>query len=102
MDRYEYVTQRRSETGKRMYNTSRYPVLELSEEDIYIYSKAGMRLDNLAFKYYGDSGLWWIIALGNNIGKGTFVVPLQMQIRIPQGPQINDLTGELNDWQNNV
>ena len=30
--------------------------------------KEGERLDTIAFKRYGDSRLWWIIAAASNIG----------------------------------
>ena len=102
MDRYEFVNKRRDKDLKRMYSTSRYPILAPTEFDTYIYAKDGMRLDNLAFRYYGDSGLWWIIALANNLGKGTFVVPLGMQIRIPSSNILNGLLTNLEDSQNNI
>jgi hypothetical protein len=40
-------------------------------------------LDNLAFKYYKNPSLWWIIAQANNIGKGKLSVPAGLQLRIP-------------------
>jgi phage tail protein X len=59
------------------------PVIEPDLNDIYIIGQVGDRLDNLAFKYYGDSSLWWIIARANDIGKGDFTVPIGLQLRIP-------------------
>ena len=102
MDRYEFVNKIRSDTGKRMYSTARYMVIDPTPEDIYMYSFDGMRLDNLAFQYYGDAGLWWIIALANNIGKGTLVVPLKQQIRIPGPAILGQLNDKLYDAQNDV
>jgi hypothetical protein len=102
MDRYEFVNEIRSDTGKRMYSTSRYMVINPTPEDTYIYAFDGMRLDNLAFQYYGDAGLWWIIALANNLGKGTFIVPLKQQIRIPSAAIVSELNDELYDAQNDV
>jgi len=29
--------------------------------------EAGERLDNLAYRYYGDEGYWWVIALVNRV-----------------------------------
>jgi len=52
-------------------------------DDIYIYIKSGQRLDLLAHKYYSDTTKWWIIALANNIGKGTMMVPPGVRLRIP-------------------
>jgi nucleoid-associated protein YgaU len=37
----------------------------------------------LAYAYYKDPTLWWIIAEANNIGKGDLLVPVGKQIRIP-------------------
>jgi hypothetical protein len=42
----------------------------------------GERLDTLAFKYYGDSDYWWVIALANRIMDPFSLVPGQ-QLRIP-------------------
>ncbi len=99
MDRYAYVNKIKNDSGKRIYATSKYPVLTPSVDDTYIYSREGMRLDNLAFQYYGNAGLWWVIALANNIGKGTLVVPLKMQLRIPSTDVVNNINEELNNAQ---
>ena len=40
------------------------------------------RLDNLAFSFYEDSSLWWIIAKANGI-KGKTVLDPGIMIRIP-------------------
>ena len=67
-----------------MYATSRYPEIPLSENDIYVYASQGDRYDLLALNYYGDSSLWWVIAVANpNISLGTLIIPEGAQIRIP-------------------
>ena len=67
-----------------MYATSRYPEIPLSANDIYVYTSQGDRYDLLALNYYGDSSLWWVIAVANpNISLGTLVIPEGVQIRIP-------------------
>lgn len=55
---------------KEHYTTfKRIPQQQLNEIDSFEYSlKFGERLDQLAFKNYGDGKLWWIIALVNNVG----------------------------------
>jgi hypothetical protein len=40
-------------------------------------------LDLLAYKYYGDTSYWWIIATANNINDATFYVEPGKQLRIP-------------------
>lgn len=45
-----------------------------------------MRLDRLAYKYYNDSSLWWVIAKINNIQSYSFFVgnvDVDMNILIP-------------------
>ena len=48
----------------------------------YIYGIAD-RLDLLAYKYYGDSDYWWIIALANNV-QDPFSVAVGQRLKIPQ------------------
>lgn len=71
-----------SNIGKKVYKTILYPTILPSENDIYIFSKQGDRLDLLAYKYYGDATQWWIIAHANKI-KGTLSVPADIQLVIP-------------------
>lgn len=83
MNRYEKISILKTEEGKRYKKTIKYPLMERSIDDIYIIGMQGDRLDNLAYKYYNDANLWWIIARANNIGKGSLSVPIGAQIRIP-------------------
>ena len=84
MNRYQNTPVIKSPTGKRMYATSRYPEIPLTENDVYVYTSQGDRYDVLALNYYGDSSLWWIIAAANpNIDLMTLVIPEGVQIRIP-------------------
>jgi hypothetical protein len=48
------------------------------------------RLDNLAKLFYDDSTLWWIIASANNLGKGSWIVPQNTTLRIPDKTFILD------------
>jgi hypothetical protein len=62
-----------------------YPNIPLSENDIYIITTVGDRLDYLAYTYYRDSELWWIIAAANNNATNGFLFPVpSTQLRIPQ------------------
>ena len=83
MNRYENIQLQKDKTGRRFRTTVLLPVIEPDLNDIYIIGQVGDRLDNLSFKYYGDSSLWWIIARANDIGKGDFTVPIGLQLRIP-------------------
>ena len=84
MNRYKHSKIKRDNTGSRFRETTILPgSIPRHEDDLYIYIKAGQRLDNLANTYYKDTSLWWIIALANDIGKGTFFVPPGVRLRIP-------------------
>ena len=80
--------------GKRVYKTTEYPKIKPLDSDIIVISNQGDYLDSLAYKYYGDPTLYWIIALANGIGKGRLSVP-PMQLRIPVN--INDILVEFHN-----
>jgi nucleoid-associated protein YgaU len=46
------------------------------------YLRDGERLDTIAYQYYGDGGLWWVIAAASNIGWWLQVPPGTL-LRIP-------------------
>ena len=82
-NRYTDIKILRTELGKRFKRTVRYPKMEKNQRDTYIISIQGDRLDNLAYKYYEDSRLWWILARANYLGKGDMEIPIGTQLRIP-------------------
>lgn len=60
-----------------------YPDIPLSNDDNYVITTLGDRLDLLAYDFYGDVNLWWIIASANSLpGDSLFPEP-GMQLRIP-------------------
>ena len=67
--------------------------------DLYIFSRDGDRLDNLANDFYKDPRYWWIIAQANNLGKGTLTIPSGLQIRIPF--PIDNLLTDLREVEEN-
>ena len=83
MLRYQSIPTLKDEDNKRYSSTTVYPPIKETDNDYYITVTDGDRLDNLAYKYYQDSRLWWIIARANNLGKGDLSVPIGTQIRIP-------------------
>ncbi len=70
--------------GREVYRTKIYPNIPLKDTDMYIVSQEGDRLDTLAYQYYDDQSLWWIIATANNIHDATFAVEDGTILRIPQ------------------
>jgi len=91
MNRYSTTITGSSYNGKRFYNTTIYPIIYPSQNDIYIISKETDRLDFLSLKYYKDKTLWWIIAQANNLGKGSLSIPTGIQITIPNPSNIDQI-----------
>jgi len=83
MNRYDYTTKGKRWDGKLVYKTLIYPTIPVSESDIYITVSENDYLDSLAFTYYKDTSLWWIIAVANNLGKGKLSLDTSKQLRIP-------------------
>ena len=82
MNRYDTINILK-DNGRRFKSTTKLPIIEPQNSDIYIIGQVGDRLDNLAHKYYNRSSYWWIIARANNLGKGDMEVPIGTQLRIP-------------------
>ncbi len=67
----------------KCWNTTILPIIEKSFNDRFIFTRDGDRLDNLSNTFYKDPRHWIILALANNLGKGTLAVPAGIQLRIP-------------------
>lgn len=83
--------------GKRVFRTTRYPKIPTSLNDIYIVANETDYLDSLAYRFYRDSTLWWVIAQANGI-KATLKAPTGVQLRIPQN--IDDIITRFNRENN--
>jgi len=85
MNRYDNpIIEIKPTTGRQYYKQKYYPNIPLSETDEYVITTIGDRLDNLAYSYYRDSTLWWIIAAANNNATSGFLFPVPgTQLRIP-------------------
>ena len=81
--RYNHTKVKIRKDGKRVLKPTIYPKIPIRDSDIFIYPKFGDRLDNLAFKYYGDVSLWWIIANANDLSSAHIGLEVDNQIRIP-------------------
>lgn len=85
--------------GLTYRNSSRYPIAPQQENDIYAITEWGDRFESLAFQFYGDVTLWWIIAIANPniVDFSSIFLPIGSQIRIPQNiSPIIDSYNELN------
>ena len=59
---------------KRFFATTKYPEIPLSISDIYL----------LAYQYYKDKSLWWIISIANShLIQVSLYTPVGIQLRIP-------------------
>jgi len=76
MDRYG-----KTNTKDRKFNTTLYEKVHLRNDDIYVITQEGDRLDSLAHEYYNNPHLWWFIGRANNIY--TMNVPAGTSLRIP-------------------
>lgn len=94
MKRYNNIPVQLRFDGKRVYKTTVYPPIYPSDSDMQIISNEGDYLDSLAYKYYSDPTLFWIIALTNNLGKGRLSVEPGLTLRIPTN--VNEIIDEFN------
>ena len=85
MNRYENIVEMRLDRNRnrKRRNSAILPKINSTTEDVYIIGREGDRLDMLAFEYYDDEKLWWVLAEANKLGKGNLEVPPGMRVRIP-------------------
>jgi hypothetical protein len=96
MTRYDYPSILKTSQNKPYYNSRFYPNIPLSNSDVYIITTIGDRLDNIAYSYYNDVNLWWIIPMANNNStKGSMFPVPGTQLRIP-----TDLSAVLKIFDN--
>ena len=84
MGRYSTIQTNITARGRRFKETTKYPDIPLSYNDIYVYTDEGDRFDILAQSYYKDPSLWWIISIANpQLTQMSMFPPLGVQIIIP-------------------
>ena len=85
-------------TNKKTFTSIEYPEIPKMSSDIYIITKYGDRLDNMAYDFYNDPQLWWIISRANpDITKrDSFFIKTGVQIRIPDP---NTTTFLINEFE---
>ena len=94
-----YKTILKTQLNKPYYKGRKYPNIPLSETDEYVITTVGDRLDSLAYSYYRDSTLWWVIAMANNNATRGSLFPIPgTQLRIPTDiNSVLDLFGKFNE-----
>jgi hypothetical protein len=95
--RYVDNTTLKTDQGKPYFKSKQYPNIPLSEDDEYIITTIGDRLDSLAYSYYRDVNYWWVIAAANNNATGGSMFPVPgTQLRIPT--DINNVLNLFNKF----
>jgi hypothetical protein len=84
-NRLEFLPIYKRGDRKDIYKPLKYPSIPSSLNDIYIITTIEDRLDTLAYRYYKDTELWWIIASANpqNIRRDSYSLKPNLEIRIP-------------------
>lgn len=86
--RYQNIkTTKLNLTGSLYYQTNVYPQVQPTNNDYYVITTVEDRLDLLAFDFYQDSSLWWIIASANALPGDSIYPPIGIQLRIPTNIQ---------------
>lgn len=93
--RYQYSeTLTTKDTKKKYLESTIYPTIKASNEDVYVISTQSDRLDLLANRYYGNPTYWWVIAVANNLNDASLSIPVGKQLRIP-----GNLTRVLSEFE---
>jgi hypothetical protein len=74
-------------TGSLYYQTNIYPEIPPVNSDYYVVTTAGDRLDLIAYDFYQDVSLWWVIASANSLPGDSIYPPIGVQLRIPMNLQ---------------
>jgi len=83
-------------TNKTYYKNKLYPNIPISNEDIFVITTVGDRLDLLSYTYYKNPEYWWIISMANNnITKGSMFPQPGTQLRIPLN--VNEVLRTFNE-----
>jgi nucleoid-associated protein YgaU len=89
MARYNRNPVKKLKDGRVVYKSrSSYSRIPKLNDDIYIVTQEGDRLDTIAYQFYNDSSLWYIIASANNIHDPSFAVEDGTTLRIPKNYQL--------------
>jgi hypothetical protein len=93
--RYQNIQVAKSSvSGSQYYLNNIYPDIPLTNEDNYVITTLGDRLDLLAFDFYGDTSFWWVIASANSLPGDSLYLEPGTQLRIPV-----DLSGIISNYK---
>ncbi len=81
--RYSKSIVKKDRNGKRYYRPTVIPNIPIKDTDIFAFPVYGDRFDTMAYRYYGNPNLWWIIAKANEISNGKVSPDPEKKLRIP-------------------
>mgnify|MGYP007077506591 CR=1 FL=1 len=81
--RYKDTPIKQNQEGSRVYGTTFFSKLPIRDTDSFKYFPRGTRFDKIAYDYYGDPSLWWIITLANGVTNASIQVEPTIEYRIP-------------------
>jgi hypothetical protein len=82
--RYRNNGLKKTTDGRLVLQSNIYPNIPPSDDDVFVATETGDRLDTLAHQFYNNSTLWWIIACANNIHNASIGFKEGTILRIPQ------------------
>ena len=94
--RLKYIKIKRNLNRKKYFKAIKYPPIPLSQNDLYVITTVGDRVDLLSNQFYNDVDLWWIITTANpdTIRRDSFNLKAGLEVRIP-----TDLQTILEDFE---
>jgi|TARA_R110000824_G_scaffold92952_4_gene225109 nucleoid-associated protein YgaU len=94
MNRYKHQQVKRGSDGRRKLSTIQYPKIVSKNSDIIYRTKESDTYSGLAYRFYKDQSLWWVIARANKDYKGNIRPKLGIKLIIPR--DISDIITKLN------
>jgi len=101
MNRYKFTRiSKDGVKGNRFKQTTLYPKIQRKDGDITHYTRYGDSYESLAYKYYTDTTLWWIIAKANEGFKGNLKLKIGIKIIVPM--HVGEIVSELERLNSRV
>jgi hypothetical protein len=82
--RYTNNETKKTPDGRTVYRSRFYNPIPLRDDDIYIVTQTGDRLDSISYRFYGNPKFWWIIAAANNIHTAPIGIEDGLILRVPR------------------
>jgi hypothetical protein len=77
--------------GYEFWDLLELPTIVPQVDDIFYQVKGADRIDRLAFKFYGESLLWWVIAAANDLEFLPTDLNEGLNLRIPSAEYVRQI-----------